>query len=284
MRALPRHHLTHTALRGNSPSFDLYLRPAVRRGQRLASPSISLVRKSDARLLAEGALHLRPRALELTLSPSANTLALSTLARELAPLLRRLYPRCRLHIRIVGKVSCWRKAPLDLQSHRLAQIVNGIASDYGASRGLTRVREPQWLVSIGLDHAKREAWLVPAAARAFAQMRAAAQADGVALEIVSAFRSAHYQARIVAAKLERGQSLAQILKVNAAPGYSEHLSGRALDLGTPGCAPAQTQFEHTDAFAWLCAHAGKHGFRLSYPRGNPHGIDYEPWHWYWPAR
>ena len=21
------------------------------------------------------------------------------------------------------------------------------------------------------------------------------------------------------------------------------------------------------------------GFEMSYPRGNPHGVDYEPWHW-----
>jgi D-alanyl-D-alanine carboxypeptidase len=28
-------------------------------------------------------------------------------------------------------------------------------------------------------------------------------------------------------------------------------------------------------------HAGDHGFRMSYPRGNPHGISYEPWHWRW---
>jgi hypothetical protein len=26
--------------------------------------------------------------------------------------------------------------------------------------------------------------------------------------------------------------------------------------------------------------AGRHGFRLSYPRDNPHGVIYEPWHWF----
>ncbi|MFX5776691.1 D-alanyl-D-alanine carboxypeptidase family protein, partial [Acinetobacter baumannii] len=52
--------------------------------------------------------------------------------------------------------------------------------------------------------------------------------------------------------------------MNAAPGFSEHHSGHALDIGTPGDAPAEESFETTDAFAWLQAHAGGHGFHLSY--------------------
>lgn len=72
----------------------------------------------------------------------------------------------------------------------------------------------------------------------------------------------------------------EILNVNAAPGYSEHHGGRALDIGTPGEPPAEESFEHTPAFAWLTRHAGDFGFVMSYPRGNPHGIVYEPWHWY----
>src|SRR5690606_38685754 len=67
--------------------------------------------------------------------------------------------------------------------------------------------------------------------------------------------------------------------VNAAPGYSEHHGGDALDIGTTGESPAEESFEHTAAFAWLQAHAGRFGFALSYPRDNPHGITYEPWHW-----
>ena len=81
-------------------------------------------------------------------------------------------------------------------------------------------------------------------------------------------------------KRARGQSVEEILHVNAAPGYSEHHSGRALDIGTPGEPPAEESFEHTSAFAWLTRHAGDFGFVMSYPRANPHGIVYEPWHWY----
>ena len=57
-------------------------------------------------------------------------------------------------------------------------------------------------------------------------------------------------------------------------------SGRALDIGTPDEPPAEESFERTTAFAWLRDNAGAYGFVMSYPRDNPHGIVYEPWHWY----
>ena len=82
-----------------------------------------------------------------------------------------------------------------------------------------------------------------------------------------------------AAQLQRFLALEDILAVNAAPGFSEHHGGLALDIGTPGDPPAEDSFERTPAFAWLREQAGKHGFHLSYPRDNPHGIVYEPWHW-----
>jgi zinc D-Ala-D-Ala carboxypeptidase len=67
--------------------------------------------------------------------------------------------------------------------------------------------------------------------------------------------------------------------VNAAPGYSEHHAGRAIDVATPSSRPLEQEFESTDAFRWLAAHADAFGFRLSFPRDNRHGIAYEPWHY-----
>ena len=63
------------------------------------------------------------------------------------------------------------------------------------------------------------------------------------------------------------------------PGWSEHHSGRALDISAPGEPAAEESFEATPAFAWLTTNAGAHGFTMSYPRDNPHGIVHEPWHW-----
>lgn len=155
----------------------------------------------------------------------------------------------------------------------------GVPKNYAASRRLRAVREPRTLSFIGHDIHRREQWLAPPAARAFARLRATAAADAIELQVVSAFRSAEYQLGILRRKLERGQSIDDILRVSAAPGYSEHHSGRALDLTTPGYAALEEEFEHSRAFAWLCTNAQRFGFALSYPRGNPHGIAYEPWHW-----
>jgi zinc D-Ala-D-Ala carboxypeptidase len=149
---------------------------------------------------------------------------------------------------------------------------------------LRRVREPAHLVFIGQDTQNRPQWLSQRAARAWTRMRDAAAHAGVELQIVSAFRSAEYQLGILTRKLERGQSIEQILRVSAAPGYSEHHSGRALDLTAPGFAALEEEFEKSAAFAWLSTNAQSYGFRLSYPRGNAHGIAYEPWHWCWHSK
>jgi len=157
----------------------------------------------------------------------------------------------------------------------------GVPRDYGRTRGLRRVREPRRLASIGRDRQGREQYLAPRAARAWLRMRAAAAQSGVELEIVSAFRGIEYQLGIIRRKLERGQSMDEILRVSAAPGYSEHHTGRALDITTPGYAPLEEEFERSPAFAWLRRNAKLYKFTLSYPRGNRHGIAYEPWHWCW---
>ncbi len=160
----------------------------------------------------------------------------------------------------------------------------GVPSDHGRRRGLALVREPAALACIGRDIHDRMQWLAPRAARAWSRMRAAAERDRIELQVVSAFRSAEYQLGILRRKLAGGQAIDEILQVSAAPGYSEHHSGRALDLTTPGHAALEEEFENSPAFAWLESRAHEFGFRLSYPRGNRHGIAYEPWHWCWHAR
>src|SRR3546814_11244522 len=87
-----------------------------------------------------------------------------------------------------------------------------------------------------------------------------------------------YRLGIFERKRARGHDVYAILTVNAAPGYSEHHSGLALDIGTPGEPPAEASFEGTPAFDWLGRHAGQHGFTMRYPRDTPHGIVYAPCH------
>ena len=126
----------------------------------------------------------------------------------------------------------------------------------------------------------RELRLAPATATAWTALSGAAAREGVTLLLISGFRSVAHQRQIVERKLAEGKTIAEILRVNAAPGYSEHHTGRAVDIGTPGCPPLSEEFEGTAAFAWLTQRAGEFGFRLSYPRDNPHGVIYEPWHWF----
>jgi D-alanyl-D-alanine carboxypeptidase len=159
----------------------------------------------------------------------------------------------------------------------------GIPRDYGRIRKLRVQREPARLASIGPDIHGRTQWLQPRATRALTRMREAAAGDAVELQIVSAFRSIEYQLGIVARKLARGLAMDEILRVSAAPGYSEHHSGRCVDFTTPGFEALEEAFEHSPAFRWLQRNAKRHGFTLSYPRGNVHGIAYEPWHWCWHA-
>jgi D-alanyl-D-alanine carboxypeptidase len=154
-----------------------------------------------------------------------------------------------------------------------------ISPDALAARGLVLHPEATALEVAETGEGGREHLLTPAAAEAWRALKTAARSDGVDLRIVSAFRSIERQAEIVRAKLERGLSLEAILSVSAPPGYSEHHSGRAVDLTTEGVRALEVEFENTPAFEWLTRNAERFGFFLSYPRENQHGYAYEPWHW-----
>jgi D-alanyl-D-alanine carboxypeptidase len=155
----------------------------------------------------------------------------------------------------------------------------GIPADYGTRRGLALLAEAPELVSIGASPDGRDIRLSPPAAAAWARMRVAAAAAGIRLVAISGFRSVERQAQIIRGKLAAGEAIDAILRTIAAPGYSEHHTGRAIDVGVPGEPPLTEDFERTPAFPWLQANAGRYGFHLSFPRGNAHGMAYEPWHW-----
>ena len=135
------------------------------------------------------------------------------------------------------------------------------------------------LTIIGSNPSGSPYYLTPEAASAWIKMRDAAESEGVVLTIVSAYRSFRRQYEIVKSKIERGISPEIVFSVNAPPGYSEHHTGRALDLNTLDCIPLDISFEKTSAFSWLQKNAENFGFKLSYPESNPFGFEYEPWHW-----
>ncbi len=155
----------------------------------------------------------------------------------------------------------------------------GIDSDYGARHRLRLQAVPDDLTAMGQDCFQRPQQASAATARAWHRMQQAAATDGVTLQLVSAWRSYPQQADIVRRKLAAGQSLKNILQVSAAPGFSEHHNGRALDLNTPDCQALETEFADTAAYAWLRDNAVDYGFVESYPQHNHHRLAWEPWHW-----
>ena len=155
----------------------------------------------------------------------------------------------------------------------------GIPADYGQDASKPLYEEAAELVDVGPNLVGRMQRLTPQAAEKWTEMQAAAEADGIAILLVSGFRSIDYQARLIRKKINAGQTVSEILAVNAAPGYSEHHTGRAVDIATPGSRPLTEEFEDSDAFRWLQTHAAKYGFSMSYPRDNAAGFIYEPWHW-----
>lgn len=155
----------------------------------------------------------------------------------------------------------------------------GIPADYGAAGSPPAFEEASELVEVGPNLVGRMQRLAPEAARQWQAMVAEADSIGIQLLIVSGFRGFEYQAGLIRKKIEVGQAIEDILRVNTAPGFSEHHTGRAVDIATPGSRPLTEEFEDTDAFRWLTSRAVEFGFSMTYPRDNPWGIAYEPWHW-----
>lgn len=155
----------------------------------------------------------------------------------------------------------------------------GISSELITARGLRECEEATALevAEIGADG--RNHLLAPLAAEAWRCLKAAALVDGIDLCIVSAFRSINRQAEIIRRKLGTGAAVENILTVCAPPGFSEHHTGRAVDLSTPGSRALEVEFDQTAAYTWLTERAGEFGYYLSYPIGNSWGYQYEPWHW-----
>ena len=155
----------------------------------------------------------------------------------------------------------------------------GIDAEYGSDPYRPRFAEATALVNAGTDVFDRNVLLQAQSLAAWQAMQLSAKQQSIHLYLVSGFRSYRYQADLIQKKINQGQNLIDILKVVAAPGFSEHHTGRAIDITSTDCEPLQEIFETTPAFRWLREHAADFGFKMSYPRDNPYGFIYEPWHW-----
>ena len=113
------------------------------------------------------------------------------------------------------------------------------------------------------------------------KMREEAKNDGIYLVFLSGFRSIDLQNDIFySLKSIRNQEAAVRARVSAPPGYSEHSTGFAIDIGDSQNRETDFEitFEETKAFKWLIRNASKYHFKMSFDKSQS-SVDYEPWHW-----
>ncbi|MFJ8237714.1 D-alanyl-D-alanine carboxypeptidase family protein [Ureibacillus sp. NPDC094379] len=116
---------------------------------------------------------------------------------------------------------------------------------------------------------------------AFELMAADARKAGFELVAFSTYRSYEYQQTLYNNYVERdGKENAD--RYSARPGYSEHQTGLAFDVGEVDREDLwlTSEFGETEAGKWLVNNAHKYGFILRYPQGKEKitGYMYESWH------
>jgi len=125
----------------------------------------------------------------------------------------------------------------------------------------------------------REMKLRETALRKLIALWHAAEFDGVALTVISAYRSYDYQKELFQRWVDgHGEEEANLFSARA--GQSEHQLGTTIDFG--GTAFDLTAaFAETDQGLWLANNAHLFGFVMSYPEGGEDvtGYIYEPWHY-----
>lgn len=111
-------------------------------------------------------------------------------------------------------------------------------------------------------------------------MIAAANANGMALGLTSAYRSYLNQVDTYNNWVKANGSTAAADTVSARPGYSEHQTGFAVDLDA-GDSCVLECFADTLTYKWLAKNAAAYGFVERYPVGMESVTGYSPEAWHW---
>lgn len=117
---------------------------------------------------------------------------------------------------------------------------------------------------------------------AFDKMAKDAEIEGFIITAFSSYRSYDYQKQLYERYVKKdGKDNAD--RYSARPGYSEHQTGLAFDVGEVGRENLwlTEEFGETPAGKWLMENAHKYGFILRYPKGKEEitGYMYESWHY-----
>lgn len=117
------------------------------------------------------------------------------------------------------------------------------------------------------------------AAPSLQAMLAAAATDGLTITLTSTYRSYENQITTYNGWVATNGSTEAADTVSARPGYSEHQTGLAADLGTAGCV--LECFAGTPHYAWLQQNAAKYGFIQRYYAGHEGTTGYNPEAWHY---
>lgn len=119
------------------------------------------------------------------------------------------------------------------------------------------------------------------AGNALAEMFTAAATDGINLTMLSGYRSYQTQVAAYNSWVLRLGSVAEADTVSARPGYSEHQTGLAVDIGVAsGLCSFSYCFHELPAASWVQKNAHKYGYIVRYELGyrDVTGFKAEPWH------
>jgi len=138
------------------------------------------------------------------------------------------------------------------------------------------------LIQASNEYGNRTYWIPQPAYGPVQSLLAKAKQEGIPLIVTSAYRGSGYQDYLLLALLRQdAYCLSKTFQRIALPEESEHscVDFPALDFGILG--GEDIPFEETETYRWLQKNAPQAGFHLSYPRNNPAGMAFEPWHWRW---
>ena len=168
---------------------------------------------------------------------------------------------------------------LDKPDYEYTETVTKFSIDMlvNKHRNLEEDFVPSDLTNISIDYASRDDLQCSRLAlNAFIEMSRAAEADGYGLIINSAYRSYQDQVELTNFYLDAyGQSYVD--KYVAKPGYSEHQTGLAFDIGSR----TTNVFANSKEYQWMQDNAYKYGFVMRYDERYEDltGFRKEPWHY-----
>lgn len=144
-------------------------------------------------------------------------------------------------------------------------------------RKLPESFEPEALELISEGYTEHEdIYLAKVAYENFKKMADDSKGKNLSLVVNSGYRDYNSQQKTYDLYVKSyGQKYAETYA--ALPGYSEHQTGLAVDVGARG---AKT-FASTEEYKWMLDNAYKYGFVLRYPKDKVKitGYNYEPWHY-----